>query len=144
MKRHFTDQQIQQMLDDGLPFVDASSVANTSEVQLYRQVFDELKQTLPIQAAPNFSAQVLSQLEVHRPTATDTIVYGWLALGLMICLLVGAFVLTPFDGEATDLLKGLVSVKPFKGILLFSIGSLLVYHFLDWKLVREPSLSTMI
>ncbi|RYF77519.1 MAG: hypothetical protein EOO39_03740 [Cytophagaceae bacterium] len=144
MKSHFTDQQIQQMLEAGLPLADINPVADANEVRLYQRVFDELKQPLPIQATPDFSNRVISQLGVHRPTPTDAGVYSWVLIGIVSCLLIGTLLLPPFDGETTDLLKGLLSIKPFKGILLFSLCSLVVFQFLDWKLVREPSLPTIL
>ncbi|MEZ0487540.1 hypothetical protein [Fibrella aquatica] len=144
MKSHFTDQQIQQMLEAGLPLADTNPVADANEVRLYQRVFDEIKQPLPIQATPDFSDQVMSRLDVHRPAPADVAgVYSWLILRGVLCLLIGTVLLLPFDGETTDLLNGLLSIKPFKGILLFSLFSLLVFQFLDWKLVREPSLPTI-
>lgn len=139
----FSDEQIQQLLDAGQSIPDTGSAVEMNEAKLYRHLFDELKQDLPIRPTPDFSIRVMSQIEELQLKLTDTFPYGWFALGLVICLSVGIQLIAPFDGEGSDLLSVFTSLKPFKWGLIFGVSSLLVFQFLDLKLIREPSLTNI-
>ncbi|GAB4043979.1 hypothetical protein [Spirosoma litoris] len=139
-----TDEQIQQLLEAGKSLPDRSSAKQFTEARLYQQLFAELKKELPVQPDTDFSVRVMNRIEGLQLAPTKSVSYGWLWVGLSICLLIAALVLAPMDGVMTDLMGVLVMLNPIKWALVFGLLSLLVVQLLDFKLIRGPSLPKLI
>ncbi|MCC5612096.1 hypothetical protein LC612_36525 [Nostoc sp. CHAB 5834] len=139
-----TDKQIQQLLETGSSLPEPGSAQELQERRLYQQLFDELKQELPIQPTARFSIQVMSRIDLLERQSSDQFLYGWLALGLALCLFVGYYVVAPFDGGSVAVWAVFTSLVPFQGAFIFGLCSLIVFLWLDLKLVREASLSKLI
>ncbi|QMW04553.1 hypothetical protein [Spirosoma foliorum] len=135
-----TDEQIQQLLEAGKSLPDRSSAKQFTEARRYQQLFAELKKELPVQPDADFSVRVMNRIEGLQPAVTKSVSYGWLWVGLSICLLITALALAPMDGVMTDLMSVLAMLNPIKWALAFGLLSLLIVQLLDFKLIRGPSL----
>ena len=137
-----SDEQIQQLMEAGKSLPEPSSAKQNSEVQLYQQLFDELKKEPFIQPDVHFSARVMSRIDRLESATTHSRTHGWLWVGILIGLLVGILAIACIAWLMTDLGNVLAIMKPIKGALVFALLSLLVIHWLDYKLIGERSLPT--
>lgn len=71
-----TDEQIQQLLEAGRSLPDTSSANQHGEVQLYQQLFDELKKEPRIQPDAHFSARVMSRIDKLGSATTHSGTHG--------------------------------------------------------------------
>lgn len=134
-----SDEQIQELLETGRLLPDPSWAKQTSEVELYQQLFEELKKEPLIQPDARFSARVMSRIDRLESATAHSRTNGWLWMGGSIGLLV---VILAIAWLMTDLGNVLAIMEPIKGALVFALLSLLVVHWLDYKLIGERSLPT--
>ena len=137
-----TDEQIQQLLEAGRSLPNRSWTKQPGEVQLYQQLFDELKREPLIQPDARFSARVMSRIDALESATIHSGTSGWLWVGVSISLLIAILTITCVAWLLTDLGSVLAVMQPLKGALVFVLVSLLVIHWLDYKLIGERSLPT--
>lgn len=135
-----TDEQIQRLIEAGESLPGKGSVQQAAEAGLYQQLFNELKKELPLQPSVGFSARVMARIERLEPASSQSGIDHevWAGVGLGLLLVIAAIL--SIGWLMPELVNVLTILKPIQGGIVFGVLSLLLVQWLDFKLIREPSL----
>jgi hypothetical protein len=137
MKQRLTEEEIQQLLEKGLPLPGGDlPPSSEADINAYRSLFDALKKEPPGGLPYDFSAKLVRRLQAEQGGAADGRFYLWVLLGLLAAVAGACVFLAIQSRDSAAQMTGIVF--KYKWGLIFALACFLVVQWLDQRLVKHP------
>ncbi|HSC36816.1 MAG TPA: hypothetical protein VLD19_03055 [Chitinophagaceae bacterium] len=141
MKQRLTEEEIQQLLEQGLPLPGGDLLPSSeADINTYRSLFNALKKEPPGGLPYDFSAKLVRRVQAEQGSAADGRFYLWVLLGLLVIVVGACIFLAMQSRETTNQMTGIIF--KYKWGLIFALASFGVVQWLDQRLVTHPKHGT--
>ena len=141
MKQRLTEEEIQQLLEQGLPLPGGDlPPSSEADINAYRSLFDALKKEPPGGLPYDFSAKLVRRLQAEQGGAADGRFYLWVLFGLLVAVGGVCVYLATQSRETAAQMTGVVF--KYKWGLIFALAGFLIVQWLDQRLVKHPKHGT--
>jgi hypothetical protein len=133
--KKFTDEEIQDWLDNGILPTGETMPPSGEEIERYQQLYRQLAQEPPVTLPVDFSLKVLAALPPVKRKSNEK-VFSLLLAACFIAAVVGmGWWMFSNNPEMIDSLLSVLA--KFKWIAVFSIVMILLFQYADVRLVKR-------
>jgi hypothetical protein len=138
--KKFTDEEIQEWLDNGILPAGETIPPSGEEIEQYQQLYRQLAQEPPVALPADFSLKVLAALPPVKHNSNEKMVPMLLAACFIAAVVgMGGWL---FGNNAEMFIPLLSVLAKYKWIAVFSIVVIVLFQYVDVRLVKRQLSST--